>query len=104
MERNLSWKPPHSLAPGPGAGGGFPRTSASEGGLTCRHTRDFSRRNCSMRAPSITPLGLKWMSIYFPKRLELSFRIVLAFPKAEGQRVMSMVGAERRKFTLSGII
>lgn len=24
------------------------------------------------------------MSMYFPKRLELSFRIVLAFPKAEG--------------------
>ena len=57
-----------------------------------------------MRAPSMTPLGLKWMSIYFPKRLELSFRIVLAFPKAEGQRVMPMMGAERGKFTFSGII
>lgn len=38
-----------------------------------------------MRAPSITPLWLKWISMYFPKRLELSFRIVLAFPKADGE-------------------
>lgn len=104
MEGNLCWKPSHSLTPGPGVGGGIPRTSAAEGGLTCRQTRDFSRRNCSMRAPLITPLELKWMSIYFPKRLELSFRIVLAFPKAEGQRVMPMMEAERREFTLSGII
>lgn len=45
--------------PLPGVGGGLPGTSTGSGGLTCRHTRDFSRRNCSMRAPSITPLGLK---------------------------------------------
>lgn len=52
--------------------------------LTCRQTRDFSSRYCSILAPSMAPLLLKWMSMYFPKRLELSLRIVLAFPKAEG--------------------
>lgn len=31
LERSLSWKPPHSLAPGPGVGGHFPRTNAAEG-------------------------------------------------------------------------
>lgn len=36
-----------------------PQTGMALGDLTCRHTRDFSRRNCSIRAPSITPLGLK---------------------------------------------
>lgn len=44
------------------------------------------------------------MSMYFPKRLELSFRIVLAFPKAEGRRMMPMTGAEKRKFTFTGIL
>lgn len=57
--------------------------------LTCRQTLDFSRRKCSMLAPSITPLELKWMSMYFPKRLELSLRMVLALPKAEGKRESS---------------
>lgn len=51
--------------------------------LTCLHTRDFSSRYCSILAPSIAPRLLKWMSMYFPKRLELSLRIVLALPKAE---------------------
>lgn len=51
--------------------------------LTCRHTRDFSSRYCSILAPSMAPLLLKWMSMYFPKRLELSLRIVLALPKAK---------------------
>ena len=51
--------------------------------LTCRHTRDFSSRYCSILAPSMAPRLLKWMSTYFPKRLELSLRIVFAFPKAE---------------------
>lgn len=51
--------------------------------LTCRHTRDFSSRYCSILAPSMAPLLLKWMSIYFPKRLELSLRMVLALPKAK---------------------
>ena len=43
------------------------------------------------------------MSMYFPKRLELSFRIVLAFPKATGQRMMPTMGAENRNFTFSEI-
>ena len=51
--------------------------------LTCRQTLDFSSRYCSILAPSMTPLLLKWMSMYFPKREELSLRIVLALPKAE---------------------
>lgn len=36
-----------------------------------------------MRAPLMAPPSLKSMSMYFPKRLELSFRMVLALPKAE---------------------
>lgn len=31
----------------------------------------------------MAPPSLKLMSMYFPKRLELSFRMVLALPKAE---------------------
>ena len=50
--------------------------------LTWRQTLDFSRRYCSTRAPSMAPPLVKLMSMYFPKRLELSFRIVLALPKA----------------------
>lgn len=50
---------------------------------TCRQTRDFSSRYCSTRAPSMAPPLVKLMSMYFPKRLELSFRTVLALPKAE---------------------
>lgn len=50
--------------------------------LTCRQTRDFSSRYCSILAPSMAPRLLKWMSMYFPNRDELSLRIVLAFPKA----------------------
>lgn len=57
-----------------------------QSGLTWWQTRDFSRRYCSTRAPSITPSLLKKISKYFPKRLELSLRIVLAFPKAEMQK------------------
>lgn len=50
---------------------------------TWRHTLDFSSRYWSMRAPSMAPVLVKLMSMYFPKRLELSFRTVLALPKAE---------------------
>lgn len=32
----------------------------------------------------MAPRLLKWMSMYFPKRLELSLRMVLAFPNAAG--------------------
>lgn len=51
-------------------------------GLTWRQTRDFSSRYCSILAPSMAPRLLKWMSTYLPKRLELSLRMVLAFPNA----------------------
>lgn len=59
--------------------------------MTCRvltwwQTRDFSSRYCSIRAPSITPALLKKISKYLPKRLELSLRTVLAFPKAACDR------------------
>lgn len=50
--------------------------------LTCLQTRDFSSRYCSIFAPSMAPRLLKWMSMYLPNRLELSLRIVFAFPKA----------------------
>ena len=61
-----------------------PRVRGSCGGLgpTWRQTRDFSSRYCSILAPSMAPRLLKWMSMYFPKRLELSLRMVLAFPNA----------------------
>lgn len=36
-----------------------------------------------MRAPSMAPPLVKLMSMYFPNRLELSLRMVLALPKAE---------------------
>ena len=49
---------------------------------TWRQTRDFSSRYCSILAPSMAPRLLTWMSMYFPKRLELSLRMVLAFPNA----------------------
>lgn len=65
--------------------------------LTCLQTRDFSSRYCSIFAPSMAPLLLKWMSMYFPNRLELSLRMVFAFPKAAGKncsglgRIMDLV-------------
>lgn len=64
---------------------GSVRDSSAPGpGPTWRQTRDFSSRYCSILAPSMAPRLLKWMSMYFPKRLELSLRMVLAFPKASG--------------------
>ena len=61
-----------------------PESGAPVQGLrpTWRQTRDFSSRYCSILAPSMAPRLLKWMSMYFPKRLELSLRMVLAFPNA----------------------
>lgn len=44
--------------------------------------RDFSSRYCSIFAPWMIPLVLKWTSMYLPKRLELSLRLVLALPNA----------------------
>lgn len=61
---------------------------------TWRQTRDFSSRYCSILAPSMAPRLLKWMSAYSASRsrLELSLRMVLAFPKRckgrRGHRVM----------------
>lgn len=40
-----------------------------------------------MCPPVGSPLKLKLMSIYLPKRLELSFRFVLAFPKASSTQL-----------------
>lgn len=50
--------------------------------LTWPTMRDFSSRYCWIFAPSITPALVKCTSMYFPKRLELSLRMVLALPKA----------------------
>ena len=44
--------------------------------------RDFSKRYCSIFAPSIVPPELKKMSMYFPNLEELSFLTVFAFPNA----------------------
>ena len=44
--------------------------------------RTFSNRYVSMEAPASFPAFEKETSIYFPNRDELSFRMVLAFPKA----------------------
>lgn len=48
--------------------------------LTWKTTLDFSRRYVLMFAPMMSPFLPKPISIYFPKRLLLSFRVVLAFP------------------------
>ncbi len=66
--------------------------------LTWWQTLDFSSRYCSILAPSMAPRLLKWMSMYFPKRLELSLRIVLAFPKAEWNEIVQW-GVWQHKLT-----
>jgi hypothetical protein len=50
--------------------------------LTWYTSLDFSSKYWSMFAPSMMPLAVKWTSMYFPKRLELSFLFVFALPKA----------------------
>ena len=50
--------------------------------LCCVMIRDFSSKYSSIRAHSIWPLLLNWMSMYFPNREELSFRRVRALPNA----------------------
>lgn len=47
-----------------------------------RQTRDFSSRYCSSPAPTILPFGSNVNWTNFPKRLELLFNAVLAFPNA----------------------
>ena len=51
----------------------------------CTTTRDFSRRYCSRPAPTIRPFGAKTSWIYLPNLLELSFKAVLALPKASSK-------------------
>lgn len=53
--------------------------------LTWKTTLDFSRRYVLMLAPMMSPFFPKPISIYFPKRLLLSLRVVLAFPIDCGQ-------------------
>lgn len=67
--------------------------------FTCRQTRDFSRRYCSMRAPSMDPPLLKWISMYFPNRLELSLRMVFALPKARHTRFFFPIFTHHHKKT-----
>lgn len=50
--------------------------------LTWKTTLDFSSRYVLMFAPMMSPFLPKPISMYFPKRLLLSFRVVLAFPMA----------------------
>lgn len=50
--------------------------------LTWKTTRDFSSRYVLMLAPMMWYRRLKPIWMYFPKRLLLSFRVVLAFPMA----------------------
>ena len=52
---------------------------------------DFSKRYWSTLAPSIVPCLLKYISIYFPNREELSFLTVLAFPNAEIRDIYSFI-------------
>lgn len=70
--------------PAPEAGGPVQVRLCPGPGPTWRQTRDFSSRYCSILAPSMAPRLSKWISMYFPKRLELSLRMVLAFPNASG--------------------
>lgn len=55
--------------------------------LTWKTTLDFSRRYVLMLAPTMSPFLPKPISIYFPKRLLLSFLVVLAFPIACGEQM-----------------
>ena len=48
----------------------------------CLMTLDFSRRYSEILAPMTAPVGVNFISRYFPKRLELSLMAVQAFPKA----------------------
>lgn len=49
-----------------------------------------------MRAPSMAPPLVKLMSMYFPNRLELSLRMVFAFPKAVGSKEYLIREADHR--------
>lgn len=49
---------------------------------TWKTTLDFSSRYVLMLAPTIWFLSSKLISVYFPNRLLLSLRVVLALPTA----------------------
>lgn len=50
--------------------------------IACLMTLDFSSRYSDILAPMTAPVGVNFISRYFPKRLELSLIAVQAFPKA----------------------
>lgn len=50
--------------------------------VACLMTLDFSSRYSEILAPITAPVGVNFISRYLPKRLELSFIAVQAFPKA----------------------
>lgn len=50
--------------------------------VACLMTLDFSRRYSEIFAPITAPVGVNFISKYFPKRLELSLMAVHALPKA----------------------
>eukprot|EP00966_Prymnesium_polylepis_P245304 5674941-Prymnesium_polylepis.1 len=56
--------------------------------------RDFSSRYVLIDAPATAPLSSKWSLIILPKRLELLFRTVFAFPNASSSgSVLRMASA-----------
>lgn len=69
--------------------------------LTWNTTLDFSRRYVLMFAPMMSPFLPKPISIYFPKRLLLSFRVVLAFPTDCRQKKVNCLLEDRRKILIS---
>lgn len=50
--------------------------------VACLMTLDFSRRYSDILAPITAPVGVNFISRYFPKRLELSLMAVHALPNA----------------------
>lgn len=57
-------------------------SSLSSTYVACLMTLDFSSRYSDILAPMTAPVGVNFISRYLPKRLELSFIAVQAFPKA----------------------
>jgi len=58
------------------------RPTLSSTYIACLMTLDFSSRYSDILAPMTAPVGVNFISRYLPKRLELSFMAVQAFPKA----------------------
>ena len=59
--------------------------------VACLMTRDFSRRYSEILAPMTAPVGVNFISRYFPKRLELSLMAVVAFPNASTRLLTSRI-------------